>query len=93
MSTRPDAGASAAEPPVTGADGDADAGAAWFGVARTVVIEADDRVGALEAAYLELLAPRAIEAESTRTISAQHETALLPVRSTQIELPFASTSS
>ena len=41
---------------------------------------------------LELLAPRAIEAESTRTISAQHETALLPVRSTQIELPFASTS-
>ena len=42
---------------------------------------------------LELLAPRAIEAESTRTISAQHETALLPVRSTQIELPFASTSS
>ena len=42
---------------------------------------------------LELLAPRAIEAESTRTISAQHETALLPVRSTQIELPFANTSS
>ena len=42
---------------------------------------------------LELLAPRALEAESTRTISAQHETALLPVRSTQIELPFASTSS
>ena len=42
---------------------------------------------------LELLAPRAIEAESTRTISAQHETAPLPVRSTQIELPFASTSS
>ena len=32
--------------------------AAGFGVARTVVIEADDRVGALEAAYLELLAPR-----------------------------------
>ena len=42
---------------------------------------------------LELLAPRALEAGSTRTISAQHETALLPVRSTQIELPFASTSS
>ena len=39
---------------------------------------------------LELLAPCAIKAESTRSIRAQHESAPLPVRSSQIELPFAS---
>jgi len=43
-------------------------------------------------ADLELLAPRAIKAESTRTMIAQHESAPLPVRSSQIELPFTSTS-
>ena len=43
-------------------------------------------------ADLELLAPRAIKAESTRTMIAQHESAPLPVRSSQIELPFTRTS-
>ena len=40
---------------------------------------------------LELLAPCAVEAESTRSIRAQHESAPLPVRSSQIELSFTST--
>ena len=35
--------------------GAADRAAAGFGVARTVVIEADDQISALEAAYLELV--------------------------------------
>ena len=40
---------------------------------------------------LELLVPREIRAESTRSMVAYHETAPLPIRSSQIELPFAST--
>ena len=41
---------------------------------------------------LEIIAPRAIEAQTAGTFSAQHEPAAAPVRHSQIELPFASTS-
>ena len=41
---------------------------------------------------LQLVAPSAIEAETARTFSAEHEPAVPPIRSSQSELPFASTS-
>ena len=40
---------------------------------------------------LELLVPGKIRAESTRSMVAYHDAAPLPIRSSQIELPFAST--
>ena len=64
--------------------------AVGYALGNAILVEGEDGVLIIDTTGRN--AARAIKAESTRTMIAQHESAPLPVRSSQIELPFTRTS-